>query len=89
MHVHTSTPSLLGYVQTHVCNGALGATTNSDHGVTDMNKVQPALAKMAEVGMPLCVHGEVTDKSIGKGYFQSQSTTSTFHVETAILLQVW
>eukprot|EP00041_Stephanoeca_diplocostata_P029869 m.890013 g.890013 ORF g.890013 m.890013 type:complete len:349 (+) comp23648_c0_seq5:267-1313(+) len=41
-----------------------GATTNSDHGVTDMKKVQPALAKMAEVGMPLCVHGEVTDKSI-------------------------
>lgn len=41
-----------------------GATTNSDSGVTDMAKVQPVLAKMAEVGMPLCVHSEVTDQCI-------------------------
>lgn len=37
-----------------------GATTNSDSGVTSMEKVYPALEKMAEVGMPLLIHGEVT-----------------------------
>uniref|UniRef100_A0A7S2S5F1 Dihydroorotase, mitochondrial n=1 Tax=Mucochytrium quahogii TaxID=96639 RepID=A0A7S2S5F1_9STRA len=39
-----------------------GATTNSDHGVTDMKKVKTTLQKMAEVGMPLLIHGEVTDQ---------------------------
>ena len=37
-----------------------GATTNSDSGVTDIERVVPALEKMAEVGMLLLVHGEVT-----------------------------
>ncbi|HEX6592478.1 MAG TPA: dihydroorotase [Moraxellaceae bacterium] len=37
-----------------------GATTNSDSGVTSMEKVRPALEKMAEVGLPLLIHGEVT-----------------------------
>ncbi|KAG5189631.1 dihydroorotase, homodimeric type [Tribonema minus] len=37
-----------------------GATTNSDSGVTDLAKVYPVLEAMAEVGMPLLVHGEVT-----------------------------
>ncbi|HET7411749.1 MAG TPA: dihydroorotase, partial [Pararhizobium sp.] len=37
-----------------------GATTNSQSGVRDINKVMPVLEKMAEIGMPLCVHGEVT-----------------------------
>ena len=37
-----------------------GATTNSDSGVTDINNIVPALEKMAEVGMLLLVHGEVT-----------------------------
>ena len=41
-----------------------GATTNSASGVTNFDKVRPVLAKMAEIGMPLCVHGEVTDGSI-------------------------
>ncbi len=41
-----------------------GATTNSASGVADFDKVRPVLAKMAEIGMPLCVHGEVTDHSI-------------------------
>ena len=35
-----------------------GATTNSDSGVTDFDKVLPTLEKMAEVGMPLLIHGE-------------------------------
>ncbi|KWB61101.1 dihydroorotase [Burkholderia ubonensis] len=41
-----------------------GATTNSDHGVTDLAKCAKTLEAMQEVGMPLLVHGEVTDASI-------------------------
>jgi dihydroorotase len=38
-----------------------GATTNSAAGVTDLSRVEPALAEMARLGLPLLVHGEVTD----------------------------
>ncbi|RKP51103.1 dihydroorotase [Trinickia fusca] len=41
-----------------------GATTNSDAGVTDLGKCAKTLEVMQEVGMPLLVHGEVTDASI-------------------------
>lgn len=41
-----------------------GATTNSQSGVKDFTKVQAVLEKMAEIGLPLCLHGEVTDLSI-------------------------
>lgn len=41
-----------------------GATTNSASGVRDFEKVRAVLDMMAEIGMPLCVHGEVTDHSI-------------------------
>ncbi len=41
-----------------------GATTNSDSGVRDFDKVIPVLERMAEIGLPLCVHGEVTDSAI-------------------------
>ncbi|MEK9672761.1 MAG: dihydroorotase [Rhodospirillaceae bacterium] len=41
-----------------------GATTNSASGVTDIEKTMPALEKMAEIGMPLLVHGEVTDSAV-------------------------
>ena len=41
-----------------------GATTNSDAGVTDINKCSEALAAMERVGMPLLVHGEVTNADI-------------------------
>lgn len=41
-----------------------GATTNSDHGVTDITNIFGVLEKMAEIGMPLCVHGEVTHAEI-------------------------
>ncbi len=41
-----------------------GATTNSASGVTDMDKVQPVFEAMAEAGVPLCVHGEVTRNEI-------------------------
>ena len=41
-----------------------GATTNSASGVRDFEKVRPVLDRMAEIGLPLCVHGEVTDAEI-------------------------
>jgi dihydroorotase len=41
-----------------------GATTNSDAGVTDLGRVRPALEAMAELGLPLLVHGEVTDPEV-------------------------
>ncbi|KIC48543.1 dihydroorotase [Tateyamaria sp. ANG-S1] len=41
-----------------------GATTNSASGVTNFDKVRPVLERMAEIGLPLCVHGEVTDRDI-------------------------
>ena len=41
-----------------------GATTNSDAGVTDLTRVYPVLEVMAELGMPLLVHGEVVDPEV-------------------------
>ena len=41
-----------------------GATTNSDAGVTAIEKTYPALAEMAAQGIPLLVHGEVTDPAV-------------------------
>ncbi len=40
------------------------ATTNSAHGVTDIANIHPALEAMQRVGMPLLVHGEVTDPDV-------------------------
>jgi dihydroorotase len=40
------------------------ATTNSAHGVTDVRKIAPALEAMQLIGMPLLVHGEVTDPEV-------------------------
>jgi len=40
------------------------ATTNSAHGVTDIANIRGALERMTAIGMPLCVHGEVTDAEI-------------------------
>ena len=40
------------------------ATTNSAHGVTDIRKLWPALERMQAIGMPLLVHGEVTDPTV-------------------------
>ena len=41
-----------------------GATTNSDSGVTAIENTYPALEAMQEAGMPLLVHGEVTDNDV-------------------------
>jgi dihydroorotase, homodimeric type len=40
------------------------ATTNSAHGVTDIAKIAPVLERMAEIGMPILIHGEVTDGDV-------------------------
>ncbi|WP_419909164.1 dihydroorotase [Hoeflea sp.] len=41
-----------------------GATTNSHSGVRNIEAVYPVFERMAEAGVPLCVHGEVTDPEI-------------------------
>ena len=41
-----------------------GATTNSDSGVTDIRKCAAVLDEMSETGVPLLVHGEVTDPEV-------------------------
>jgi len=41
-----------------------GATTNSDAGVTAIDKVYPVLERMERVGLPLLVHGEVTHADV-------------------------
>ncbi len=41
-----------------------GATTNSASGVRDFARIRPVLERMAETGLPLCVHGEVTDEEV-------------------------
>ena len=40
------------------------ATTNSDHGVTDIRKIYPVFERMQRLGMPLLLHGEVTDPDV-------------------------
>ena len=40
------------------------ATTNSAHGVTDVRHIYPALEAMQRIGMPLLIHGEVTDHDV-------------------------
>ena len=41
-----------------------GATTNSAQGVTDIARIGDVLERMTRIGMPLCVHGEVTSPDI-------------------------
>jgi dihydroorotase len=40
------------------------ATTNASEGVTDIDRIRPVLERMARIGMPLLVHGEVTDPAV-------------------------
>jgi dihydroorotase len=40
------------------------ATTNSAHGVTDIAAIRPVLERMQRIGMPLLIHGEVTDPAV-------------------------
>ncbi|MFW5641295.1 MAG: dihydroorotase [Roseicyclus sp.] len=41
-----------------------GATTNSASGVRDLSRVMPVLETMAGIGLPLCIHGEVTTPEV-------------------------
>ncbi|RMH46186.1 MAG: dihydroorotase, partial [Alphaproteobacteria bacterium] len=41
-----------------------GATTNSASGVRSVDAIMPVLETMAGIGMPLCIHGEVTDAEV-------------------------
>ena len=41
-----------------------GGTTNSASGVTDIGRIHPVIERMQRIGMPLCVHGEVTDPQV-------------------------
>ncbi|HVF36935.1 MAG TPA: dihydroorotase [Sphingomicrobium sp.] len=41
-----------------------GATTNSASGVTDIRNIHTALERMQQIGMVLCIHGEVTDPDV-------------------------
>ncbi|MCX7646422.1 MAG: dihydroorotase [Rhodobacteraceae bacterium] len=41
-----------------------GATTNSASGVRDFDRVRGVLERMAEIGLPLCVHGEGSDPEV-------------------------
>src|SRR3546814_11937684 len=40
------------------------ATTGSAHGVTDIAAIRPVLEQMQAIGMPLLIHGEVTDADV-------------------------
>ena len=40
------------------------ATTNSAHGVSDIARLAPVLSRMQDIGMVLCIHGEVTDSDV-------------------------
>jgi dihydroorotase len=41
-----------------------GATTHSSQGVTDISRIEPVLAALSDTGLPLLVHGEVTDSAV-------------------------
>lgn len=41
-----------------------GATTNSSRGVRNFENAMPVLERMARIGLPLCVHGEVTTPEV-------------------------
>lgn len=41
-----------------------GATTNSASGVRNIDNVQHVFEKMEEIGLPLCIHGEVADPGV-------------------------
>ena len=41
-----------------------GATTNSEAGVTDIEKIFPLLEKISNAGVPICIHGETSKDSI-------------------------
>ena len=65
---HTSPKDVTEASQSGVVYGVklypAGATTHSDSGVTSIERCHDALASMAELGLPLLVHGESTDPEV-------------------------
>ena len=65
---HTSAAEIRNAKQSGIVHAVklypAGATTNSDAGVTDLRKTYAALEEMQRCGLPLLVHGEVTDSNI-------------------------
>ena len=65
---NTSTDEIVNAVNSEFVHAVkyypAGATTNSDAGVTDIKNAYTAIAKMEELGLPLLVHGEVTDPNV-------------------------
>ena len=65
---HTSADEIRNAKQSGIVHAVklypAGATTNSDAGVTDLRKTYAALEEMQRCGLPLLVHGEVTDSNI-------------------------
>ncbi|ACT57485.1 dihydroorotase [Candidatus Liberibacter asiaticus] len=41
-----------------------GSTTNSHHGIRNIDRVMPVLERMETIGMPLCIHGEILNQDI-------------------------
>lgn len=59
-----------------------GATTHAEAGVTALERVYPALTALAECGMPLLIHGEVTDP--GVDVFDREAVFIERHLEPLI-----
>jgi dihydroorotase len=59
-----------------------GATTNSDSGVTNLKNIYPVLDAMQEAGMPLLLHGEVTDADID--IFDREKEFLTLHLSKLV-----
>ena len=59
-----------------------GATTNSDAGVNDLSRLYPVLEAMESHGVPLLVHGEVTDPSVD--IFDRESAFIDQHLEPLV-----
>ena len=59
-----------------------GATTNSDSGVTRLTNIYPVLAQMEKEGLPLLLHGEITDQDID--IFDREAVFIERHLKTLI-----
>ena len=59
-----------------------GATTNSESGVTDLKKIYPVLSQMEKEGVPLLLHGEVTDQNVD--IFDRESIFIDLHLKELV-----
>lgn len=65
---HTSSEEIIRAKESNIVYACklypAGATTNSEFGVTKIENIKDVLHTMSEVGLPLLVHGEVTDINV-------------------------